>query len=414
MLIDDWLPAGYATLLAGHGGAGKSSIALRLAVCMALGRPFFGMPVAKRNVLYLSCEDRRDVLHWRLSRICNHIGIDMAALQEHGSLDLIDLVGVDSVLWESTSQGAGPVGAYYHLVRAMDGVEVLLVDGVADVFAGNENARGDVKRFINKLVGLIPPKTGAVVLIHHVNKLSAGAGASEGYSGSTAWHNSVRARWYLRPEVESTEEGQERTGRLLLDLQKSNLGVADQQMVFQWDDGARLFVGQAMQTASAVERRARDQDELDGIIKAFEEVGSMDDYVPAAMQGPRTCYHVLSATESFPETLKSRPGQKRFRRHIEQLRRSQTLRESSIRRANRHPTNTLTLSPANPEGCADMSHSPHEMQRKSDAGASAPNASHSAGGYRGCAHAHCKRCDGEGCGWCEASGEPATTGGTST
>src|SRR5690242_16561199 len=34
-IVADWLPCGYATLLAGHGGVGKSGIALHLAVCIA-------------------------------------------------------------------------------------------------------------------------------------------------------------------------------------------------------------------------------------------------------------------------------------------------------------------------------------------------------------------------------------------
>src|SRR5262249_7613 len=56
--IPDWVPAGYATLLAGHGGVGKSAIALHMAFCMAAGIKFFGLEVSRRKVLYLSCEDR--------------------------------------------------------------------------------------------------------------------------------------------------------------------------------------------------------------------------------------------------------------------------------------------------------------------------------------------------------------------
>src|SRR5882672_1451116 len=44
-IIDDWLPCGYATLLSGHGGVGKSLIALYLAVCIAADTPFFGLEV---------------------------------------------------------------------------------------------------------------------------------------------------------------------------------------------------------------------------------------------------------------------------------------------------------------------------------------------------------------------------------
>src|SRR5262245_3827300 len=50
-IVDGWLPAGYATLLAGHGGVGKSAIALMLAVSIALGRSFAGLAVERRRVL---------------------------------------------------------------------------------------------------------------------------------------------------------------------------------------------------------------------------------------------------------------------------------------------------------------------------------------------------------------------------
>src|SRR5438552_1213920 len=51
-IIPDWGPTGYAWLLAGHGGAGKSTVGLTLAVCMAAGVLFFGLEVARRRVLY--------------------------------------------------------------------------------------------------------------------------------------------------------------------------------------------------------------------------------------------------------------------------------------------------------------------------------------------------------------------------
>ncbi|MEQ8783430.1 MAG: AAA family ATPase [Roseibium album] len=354
MVIDDWLPCGYATLIAGHGGAGKSSIALYLAVCIALGLPFFGLHAEQGRVMYLSCEDRSDVLHWRLHRICRHLGIGLADLA--GDLDVVDLVGRDSVLWEKTATGGATTRTFNELMGNLGNVEVLFVDGVADTFAGNENDRSDAKRFVNALVGLIPADRGAVVLIHHVNKPSAGTATSEGYSGSTGWHNSVRARWYLYPETEQTDDGHDRTGRLVLDLQKSNLGRADQSMLFAWDDSAHLFAGQIIGQPSAVEQHIRDETELDGIVAAIREVEASGDYVPAAAQGPRTAFAVLSATGSFPETLKPKRAKRRFWRHIEKLRRNQIVREGSIRRSNRHLVATLTLEASQNGGCADASH----------------------------------------------------------
>jgi len=262
-VIPDWMPTGYATLLAGHGGAGKSYIALHQAVCIAAGLPWWGLPTEQRRVVYLSCEDREDVLHWRLSRICAHLGIDMADLD--GRLQVIDLVGHETILWTGANDA---VTAYETLRQRVRGNEVIYIDGVNDTFGGSENSRAEVKAFVNSLLGLIRADEGAVVLIGHVNKPTASAGGtSEGYSGTTGWHNAVRARMYLHHETQADpdEGGQpERTGRLILELQKSNLGRADQSIAFVWDDTAHLFVadggtaGEHWIDRQARERRAED------------------------------------------------------------------------------------------------------------------------------------------------------------
>lgn len=399
MIIPDWLPCGYATLIAGHGGAGKSSIALYMAVCVALGRDFFGLETAPRRVLYLSCEDRTRVLHWRLNRICRHLGVSMAEVP----IEVRDLVGHDSILWERTSYGGQLTAAFETLaavVRA-NSIDVIVVDGVADTFAGSENDRGDIKRFVNALVSLIPADTGAVLLVHHVNKAGAGTATAEGYSGSTGWHNSVRARWYLYPETEQTDDGVDRTGRLILELQKSNLGKADQSMTFEWDDGAHLFVGESIADMSAVTRNNRDEDERDGILAAMREIESQDDYVPAAQQGQRTALHVLATAESFPETLKSKRDRRRFWRHIEHLRRIQKIRESSIRRPNGHRTATITLQATPNAGSVELPNTQDANATHIRRGAPSAELPNSAGGLRGRARADCPRCKGEGCDWCE-------------
>lgn len=358
MLAEDWLPAGYATLLAGHGGVGKSGIALYLAVCMAAGCPFFGLRVEQRRVLYLSCEDREAVLHWRLARTCSHLGVDLAALA--GSLDILDLVGNDCVLWERDPRtGAAFTAAYGFLEERMKahGTEVLFVDGISDTFGGNENAKTDVKRYVNALVTLIPPETGAVVLVGHIAKPAATNGqTTEGYSGTTGWHNSARARWYLYPETTQADGGdRERTGDLILDLQKSNLGRTDQSMRFAWDTDAHLFVGREIVGATALDRAHRDRVERRDVLRAFEACAKRNIGVPAATSGQRTTYHVLAAAAEFPETLRrgGKPSRARFRHLIESLRQSGALVPSSYTDATRHKRDSLVLSTEGVRQCVE-------------------------------------------------------------
>lgn len=355
-IIPDWLPCGYATLIAGHGGIGKSAIALNLAVCIAAGLPFIGLPVQQRRVLVLSCEDRERVLHWRLDRICAHLGVDLASLRDH--LEIIDLVGHDAVLWERDPHtGYTNTSAYAALesrVKANQ-TEVLVIDGIADVFAGNENARSDVKRFVNSLVSLVPSDTGAVLLIGHVAKAGSTNGAAgDGYSGSTGWHNSVRARWYLYPEATQGDEGDTRTGDLILDLQKSNLGRTDQSMRFTWDGDAHLFIGREVMGASHFDRVHRDREEQSSILKAMQGCVAADISIPAAMTGPRTAYLVLNQRPEFPASLKGGGRQKsaRFRRQIEALRQMRHIEEGSYQRKNRHFVATLAMTTEGLRQCA--------------------------------------------------------------
>lgn len=357
-IVPDWMPVGYATLLAGHGGVGKSGIALHLAVCIAAGKRFFGLEVDRRRVLYLSCEDQENVLHWRLARICAHDGVNLAALR--GWLDIVDLVGRDCVLWERDPRtGYTVTPAYSALEERMrtGEAEVLIIDGVSDTFAGRENDRGDVKRFVNGLLWLVPSDRGAVLLIGHIAKPAASNGAtSEGYSGSTGWHNSVRARWYLRPETEQDEEGANavRTGELILDLQKTNHGRPDRSMRFRWDDAAHLFVGELV-GESTFDRRHQDRTERVAILRALAGCGVAEVVVPTASSGQRTAFHVLSARPEFPDTLKGsgRAKTRRFWRQIEELRQSKLVTESSYRRTNRHVAAQFVITDEGKRQCVE-------------------------------------------------------------
>jgi AAA domain/Bifunctional DNA primase/polymerase, N-terminal/Primase C terminal 1 (PriCT-1) len=354
------LPCGYATATFAHGGTGKSQIELMRGVCIAMGIPFCGLETKRRRVLFVSCEDRADILHWRLTRLCAYLGIDLASLA--GWLHILDLVGHRSILFAPDPRtGLALTAAYGALAERIKeyGTEVLILDGIADVFGGNENARVEVKQFVNELLALIPPATGAVLLIGHVNKVSASGGATnEGYSGSTAWHNSARARWFLYPETLHGEDGGRaaRTGKLILELQKANHGEVGTQIEFQWDVAANLFVGRLVADAMDFDRTHRDQTERRGILLSLKACTQSTPaiMVPAATTGQRTAYNTLAERPEFPDTLRSgKPGRTRFWRHIEALRQKNAIEEASYRRTNRHLTAHLVITSEGLRQCAE-------------------------------------------------------------
>ena len=346
-IIQDWLPCGYATLLAGHGGAGKSTIGLTFAVAIAAGIGVYGLETERRKVLILSCEDRASILHWRLRRICAFLDVDLASLAPY--LRIIDLVGHDVILWEKDPATGNTVTVPIQRLREAicdQGSELLVVDGISDTFGGNENARTDVKRYVNALVSLIPPDRGAVLILGHIDKATARSSATtEGYSGSTGWHNAVRARWYMYQEMakEEDEEKPEPTGNLIVELQKSNLGQASAQLQLRWDSSGHVFSGRVK--GGRFLSKPDLKSELQAIRDAFLAAENAGQYVPAAMQGSRTAYAVLASYPQFPGSLKGSERTKtaRFRRHIEHLRSICHLEELPLKRTNRHTIPILQL-----------------------------------------------------------------------
>ena len=339
-IVDEILPVGYATLFSGDGGTGKSALALFLASCVALGRPVWGIPTLRVPVMFLSFEDRADVLHWRLAHIARHLGISIAELDGH--LHLRDGVDVNATLFTFDSRKGPGVTALHGWVADQieaTGSRLLVVDGVSDVNAASEIDRPSVKAFVRAMTHLTGPD-GAVLLIGHVDKGTARTGDTrQGYSGSTGWNNSVRARWYLRPEAEPDGNGNQIVvpGRLMLEVQKSNLGPTGRTIGFTWSDEARMFVsGDAPARPAAAMTTARSGALHDWAVSACDEADRTGDAVPAATAGTRTAWSVLAARSDCPPDFKGPAGRRRLLQVIEQLRSDGRLIAAGRRRPNRH------------------------------------------------------------------------------
>lgn len=343
-IIPAWLPEGEVTLLAGHGGAGKSAIALHLGACIALGRPWCGLDVAQRHVTYISTEDGADIMHWRLTRITRHMGIVLGDLCGH--LDVIDATGIDPELMAEIGRGEEPIltAHYLALVEGIAPGGVVMLDGASDVYGASEIVRRHVRRFVRALRRLAG-EHGAVLLLAHVDKAAArNRDNGDRYSGSTAWHNSVRARWELRSEPDSDE--------LVLALAKANHARAGAEIRLGWDDVAHMHLPTAGAADGGIVASIRERTEQDGILAALRACAAAGLIVPAAMQGPRTAYHVLSERPELPGSMRSgRDAGRRFRAALERLRHIGAVEERDIRRGNRHYTLALVL--------ADRGSAPH-------------------------------------------------------
>lgn len=203
-LISHWLSTG-ATLLAGSGGVGKSLLAQTIATALALGVPFVDAIAVPQIVLMWACEDDHDELWRRQVAICSLFGCKLEELQDR--LIIEPRLGRDNSLFvpvyglPSWTPLKDELADQVRDYRA----GVLILDNIGQTFGCSENDRHAVTVYVNGC-GVLAPAT---LLLGHPAK----AAGSE-FSGSTAWENAVRMRWYLGTtlpdqDADAAEDGDE-------------------------------------------------------------------------------------------------------------------------------------------------------------------------------------------------------------
>ena len=229
-LWDQWIPMYQTTALYGDGGMGKTLFAQQLATSVALGRDFMGISTTGGPVMGIFCEDDEAELHRRQQSVNEWLGCEMGDLER---LYPVSRVGRDNLLITFDGQDEGSLTPFWAELDQRLGIErpvLLCVDTAADTFGGNENARPQVRQFIQlALTRLAIKHRCAVLLLAHPS--AAGLSSGEGTGGSTAWNNSVRSRMYLQrdPDDESVT---------VLTRKKSNYAAQGEQLQLYWQDGA--------------------------------------------------------------------------------------------------------------------------------------------------------------------------------
>jgi hypothetical protein len=310
-VVQKWIPLGQVTLLAGHGGGGKSYVALIIAIMVCLGLPFGSLATTQSRVLFFSAEDDKRVLRQRVAKICRALAIDPAELK--GRLYLLDASDIDPALHREqrvTVAGRAMIAtetplldALSDLVKGLD-VGLVIVDNASDTYDDDEIKRARVRSFVRSLRQRIAQPDRAVLLLAHINKDSAKAGknaGSEDYSGSTAWHNSVRSRLSLIPTG---------NGALTLEHAKANLGPKADPVQLEWNDGVPMISGSFSTTGaklaeSIIREAASAQDEVDkaalvGLIQGFDKLGER---VTTSSQGSATVFKLLKGSTGFPKAI---------------------------------------------------------------------------------------------------------------
>lgn len=228
-----YLPRGTTTLFGAHGGTGKSTIGLMLAVATAAGLPLLGVETVAAPAVFVSLEDGAGIVRHRLGAICRWLNVEPSRLA--GRLFIVD--GTENPeLYQADNRGTAGEESRAHaellaLVQST-GAGLVLIDNASDAYGGDEIVRRQVRGFIRSLNQIAKRGDAAVVLLAHVDKTTSRnnkADNGEGYSGSTAWHNSVRSRLFL---------SRDESGLLKLEHQKSNLSKKQDPLTIVWpEDG---------------------------------------------------------------------------------------------------------------------------------------------------------------------------------
>ncbi len=352
--IDPWIPYDEVTLLAGHGGGGKSYVALSIAVHVALGLAFGPMETTQTNVLFFSGEDGAEVLRHRLSKLCRALKIDPAQLD--GKLFLLDASDIDPALHREQYVTIDHrrmvvtetllLDSLAKLVQELD-AGLVVIDNASDAYDDDEIKRARVRAFVRSLRSRIARPGRAVLLLAHINKASASGGRSAGtedYSGSTAWHNSVRSRLSL-----ASDGGH----ALTIEHMKANLGPKGMPVRLTWHEGvpvvAGLYTSEAAVAAMA-EERARDSADKDALVMLIQEFDQRGERVTVSFQGSATVYRLLKGQPGFPKGTDS----ERLMRLLRELEHDNCIFRRTVRTPDRKQREVFTCVP-NPEGRSEGS-----------------------------------------------------------
>lgn len=291
-------------LLGGHGGAGKSILALTIAAHVAAGVPFAGHECRPGRAVFVSLEDDGDLVRFRLKRICTAYGLDSGAVARN-LLVLDGTTGNATLATEIAAAGTRNTIAtptFTELQAAAIGARLVIVDNASDAFDANENDRRAVRAFMRLLAGLARANGAAVLLLAHIDKAAARFGArGDNYSGSTAWHNSARARLALLREGNAIE----------LRPEKNNLGPLAAPVRLRWNtDGVLVPTDGSEIDPNENHAIARDNAEVMRCV-ALAVHGGMT--VPTARNGPHNTMAMLRTTPELPTwALQGNEGKARF------------------------------------------------------------------------------------------------------
>lgn len=212
-VIDGWMQQGKVGLIAAEGGAGKTTLALHMGVCIALALPFMGQPVTTPGpFVLLSRDDDQDDLDAVLAEVCLAMDLtaeqraivqrDVYAVSLRHSSDFLMIRAQDRKGYRASSF----VPALLAEIARIKPV-ALVVDTVRQ-FTGIESTDEGGQIVFMSIMAQLATLGPSVICLHHVGKQAAREKIVDMYSaiGSSALSDNARFMWRLL-KLDPTEDG---------------------------------------------------------------------------------------------------------------------------------------------------------------------------------------------------------------
>ena len=234
--------AGTVGALVAQGGAGKSWLALQVAMGVAGGPDLLELGLRSTGpVLYLPAEDPDLALRHRLFAAAPQLD-DAARDQLADSLEIVPLMGRAVDLMTPAWAAA--------VERMAEGKRLVVIDTLRRFHSGDENSAGDMAKLLGVMERLCASTGASMLFLHHTAKGAAlnGAGDQQQASrGSSVLVDNVRGgQWNLvgMSEAEARAHGVEPAERrqfVRLVQAKANFGAPSPDMWFRRSDGGILL-----------------------------------------------------------------------------------------------------------------------------------------------------------------------------
>lgn len=331
------VPRGVVTMWGAHGGTGKSMMALMLCVAVAVGRYLFGQSTDRSPVLFVSLEDAAHVVRGRLSKICKAWQVNPVDLA--GQLHIVDGTQNPELYEAEHRNGGQTTPTYSELAQLAQqvGAGLIVIDNASDAYGGDEINRRQVRAFIRTLAKIASDGMRGIVLLSHVDKGTSRNGAAqngEGYSGSTAWNNSVRSRLFM---------ARQSNGSILIEHQKSNLGPMQAPLTLVWPADGLPELANNSPDYSGLNDRAQgraDDTAAAGLLSLIAEFEGRGQYCSPAITSKNTPFSMLASEPAFKRMGLSKDD---VRRIVNQCQRAGWLAPLDYRTPNRKDSQRWTL-----------------------------------------------------------------------